>query len=85
MRYVHTASGACYEFTKDGGKFRRLRKRNDIDPEAEVPREKLDDDGMWIPVEVMTEPKVGVHMTLMVPEDDGLAIKQTSVVVGVEE
>lgn len=82
---VHTESGAAYQFTKDGGKFRRLRKRNDIDPEAEVTREKLDDDGMWIPVEVMTTPKLGTHMTLMVPEDDGLAIKRTSVVIGIEE
>jgi hypothetical protein len=81
---VTTESGAVYEFTKDGGKFRRLRKRHDIDPHSEVERVKLDDDGMWIPVEAMNEPKVGSQMFLMVPEDGGLAVKHTSVVIGIE-
>lgn len=91
MRYVHTASGACYEFTKNGEKVRRLRKRNEIDPEA-VPRPEIRQDGEWLQLHLKADPEVGFPMVLAlkVPtppqfEDASVTIRQTSVVVGVEE
>mgnify|MGYP001589791203 CR=1 FL=1 len=83
---VTTESGAVYQFTKDGGKFRRLTKRNDIDPLAEVDRPKQDDDGTWLPIFDMTEPKLGEHMNLMVSEEAGtISVRQTSAVIGIEQ
>lgn len=84
---AHTASGAAYQFTKDMGKFRRLRKRNPIDPEAETLRVERDGDGKWLPIfDMKSEPKVGEPMSIMVDEEDtpGITVWNTSVVVGVE-
>lgn len=83
-----TSSGAIYEFTKDMGKFRRLRKRNPIDPEAETLRVERDGDGKWLPIfDMKSEPKVGEPMSIMVDEEDtpGITVWNTSVVVGVEQ
>lgn len=89
---VTTESGAVYEFTKDGSKFRRLRKRNDIDPHAEVERVELRQDGQWLKLFSKAEPRLGYPMTLMVepldpPQFEGAAmtVRNTSVVVGIEE
>ena len=89
---VTTESGAVYEFTKDGTKFRRLRKRNDIDPLAEVERVELRQDGKWLKLLSEVEPKVGYPMTLMVepldpPQVEGsvMTVRNTSVVIGIEE
>ena len=86
-----TESGAVYEFTKDGTKFRRLKNKLDRDPEAEVPRVDLRQDGKWLKLFKPVEPVVGHPMVLMVepldpPQFEGATVtmRQTSVVVGVE-
>ena len=88
---VTTESGAVYEFTKDGSKFRRLRNKLDVDPEAEVPRVALRQDGRWLRLFTPVEPVVGQPMVLMVepldpPQFEGatVTVRSTSVVVGVE-
>jgi len=88
---VTTESGAVYEFTKDLKKFRRLRNRLDVDPEAEVPRAKLRQDGKWLTLFEPATPVVGYGMVLAVepldpPQFDGAQItwRSTSVVVGIE-
>ena len=88
---VTTESGAVYEFTKNGEKVRRLRKRNDIDPEA-VPRSELRQDGEWLQLHMKAEPEVGFPMILALkvldpPQYEGanVTIRQTSTVVGIEE
>ncbi|UDL16495.1 hypothetical protein SEA_ZOOMAN_254 [Microbacterium phage Zooman] len=81
---VTTESGAVYEFTKDGEKVRRLRKRNDIDPEA-VPREEVDQDGKWLQLHMKVEASVGLPMVLALKLEDSVTIRQSSVVVGIEE
>ncbi|URP22302.1 hypothetical protein SEA_BIG4_269 [Microbacterium phage Big4] len=81
---VTTESGAVYEFTKNGEKVRRLRKRNDIDPEA-VPREEVDQDGMWLQLHMKPEASVGLPMVLALKTEDSVTIRQSSVVVGIEE
>ena len=87
---VHTESGACYQFTKDGGKFRRLRKRNEIDPEA-TERSVLRQDGSWLKLFRPAEPVVGLPMTLLVepldpPQFEGaeVTVRTTTVVIGIE-
>lgn len=87
-----TESGAVYEFTKDGTKFRRLKNKLDVDPRAEVPRVSLRQDGKWLKLFQPVTPVVGQHMVLAVepldpPQFEGasITIRQTSVVVGVEE
>ncbi len=88
---VTTESGAVYEFTKDGTKFRRLRNKLDIDPDAEVPRSKLRQDGKWLTLHQAPQPVVGQHMMLFVElldppqfENAEVTIRMTSTVVGVE-
>lgn len=84
---VTTESGTLYEFTKDGSKFRRLRKRNEVDPEA-VERSVLRQDGEWLKLFQPANPVVGVPMTLLVEPlaDDGfVTVRMTTVVIGVEE
>jgi hypothetical protein len=84
---VTTESGAVYEFTKDGEKFRRLTKRNDVDPEAEVERTTLRQDGKWLKLFKPAEPTVGQQMFLWVEplaEDASVTFRQTSVVIGIE-
>lgn len=87
---VTTESGTVYEFTKDGGKFRRLRKRNDVDPEA-VERSELRQDGQWLTLFQEVEPVVGAPMTLLVepldpPQVEGatVTVRMTTVVIGIE-
>lgn len=84
---VTTESGAVYEFTKDGRKVRRLKNRNELDPDAEVPRANLRQDGKWLTLFKEVEPQVGYPMTLLVEplnaEQVGMTLRQTSVVVGV--
>lgn len=84
---VTTASGACYQFTKNGMKFRRLVKINPLDPQGEVARLKKDDDGKWLPLHTPAEPVIGHPMSLVLTADEGasLTVRYTSVVVGVEE
>jgi hypothetical protein len=86
-----TESGAVYEFTKDGSKFRRLKNKLARDPEAEVPRVDLRQDGKWLTLFQPVEPVVGLPMTLFVepldpPQIEGasITVRHTSVVVGVE-
>ena len=88
---VHTESGAAYQFTKDGSKVRRLRKRNPVDPEA-VERAELRQDGSWLTLFTPAEPIVGHPMSLMLepldpPQFEGaqVTLRQTSVVIGIEE
>ncbi|QIG57968.1 hypothetical protein SEA_PAULODIABOLI_284 [Microbacterium phage PauloDiaboli] len=88
---VTTESGAVYEFTKDGMKFRRLKNKLPIDPEAEVPRVGLRQDGKWLKLFKPVEVSVGLSMTLLVEpldppqfEGAGLTVRSTSPVVGVE-
>lgn len=88
---VTTESGAVYEFTKDGTKFRRLRNKLDIDPDAEVERAKLRQDGKWLTLINPVNPKVGYRMQLVTPVLDPpqnefaeYTYRTTSVVVGVE-
>lgn len=89
---VTTESGAVYEFTKDRSKFRRLKNKLPIDPEAEVPRSTLRQDGKWLKLFKPAEPVVGFRMVLAVEpldppqfEGAGMTIRETSVVVGIEE
>ena len=89
---VTTESGAVYEFTKNRAKFHRLRKRNEIDPEAEVERVELRQDGQWLKLLSDVEPKLGYPMTLLVepldpPFIEGavMTVRNTSVVIGIEE
>ncbi len=81
---VTTQSGTVYEFTKDGNKVRRLIRRNDIDPESEVERAKLDLDGRWRELFSPVEPKVGVGMTMPYLEEGAIDVHLTSPVVGIE-
>ncbi|UVG35259.1 hypothetical protein SEA_CECE_253 [Microbacterium phage Cece] len=80
-----TSSGSVYEFTKDGGKVRRLTKRHDIDPHAEDERPKLEGDGRWLPLFETVEPVVGQPMVLPLVDEGGVEVRMSSVVVGVEE
>ena len=89
---VTTESGAVYEFTKDGMKFRRLKNKLPIDPEAEVSRPTLRQDGKWLKLFSPVEVAVGQRMTLLVEpldppqfEGAGVTVRSTSVVVGVED
>lgn len=88
---VTTESGTVYEFTKDGTRFRRLRKRNPIDPEA-VERSELRQDGQWLKLFQPAEVVVGQPMSLLVepldpPQFVGatVTVRMTTVVIGVEE
>jgi hypothetical protein len=88
---VTTESGAVYEFTKDGMKFRRLKNKLPIDPHAEVSRADLRQDGKWLKLFKPVEPVVGYRMVLAVEpldppqfEGAGMTIRETSVVVAVE-
>ena len=89
---VTTTSGAVYEFTKDKRKFRRLKNKLDRDPNAEVPRADLRQDGKWLELFSEPHPVVGYPMVLNVypldpPQVPGaeVTVRMTSVVVGVEE
>ena len=89
---VTTESGAVYEFTKDGTRFRRLKNKLPIDPGAEVPRTDLRQDGKWLKLFTPAEPVVGFRMNLAVepldpPQFEGATVtmRSTSVVVGIEE
>lgn len=90
---VHTESGAAYQFTKDGGKFRRLRKRNEVDPEAPE-RAVHRKDGHWLTLFEPVEPVVGQPMTLLVEPVEpplvegmpaGLTVRMSTVVIGIED
>jgi len=89
---VTTESGAVYEFTKDGSKYRRLTKRNPLDPEAEVERRDLRQDGTWLKLSQPVEPVVGMRMFLLVEpalepvqfEGASITVRETTVVVGIE-
>jgi hypothetical protein len=89
---VTTESGAVYEFTKDKRKFRRLKNKLERDPNAEVPRANLRQDGKWLELFTEARPVVGLPMILNVfpldpPQIPGaqVTVRMTSVVVGVEE
>ena len=87
MRVV-TESGATYQFTKDMGKFRRLRKRNPEDPESEVERVQREEDGRWRSIfDMQAAPRVGEPMNIMVDDEEPskITVWQTSVVVGIEQ
>lgn len=78
-------SGSIYEFTKDRTKFRRLRKRNPVDPEAPE-RTVEDDDGTWLRLFLPVEPVIGQPMTILVDADgESIYVRVSTVVVGVEE
>lgn len=82
---VSVASGAVYEFTKDGRKFRRLVNRRDVDPESEFDRVPLRKDGSWLRLLAPVSIVVGEPMTLAV-EPLGLGditMRMTSPVIGV--
>lgn len=84
---VTTESGAIYQFNKAGTKFRRLRKRNPVDPEAEVERAALRRDGQWLKLYQPVAPVVGRRLFLMVEplaDDASVTVRETSVVVGIE-
>ncbi len=88
---VYTESGAVYEITKNGAKFRRLKNRLEHDPEAEVPRVSLRQDGKWLKLFAAPEPVVGAPMTLLVepldpPQFAGadVTVRTTTVVIGIE-
>ena len=84
---VTTESGAVYEFTKDGTKFRRLTKRNPVDPEAEVSRANRRQDGKWLKLYEPAAPVVGFPMTLSIEplaEEADVTLRFTTTVVGIE-
>jgi len=88
---VTTESGAVYEFTKDGGKFRRLKNKLARDPHAEVERADLRQDGQWLKLFQPATPEVGKQMMLLVepldpPQFEGASatMRVTSVVIGIE-
>lgn len=87
---VTTESGTVYEFTKDGSKVRRLRKRNDVDPEA-VERAELRQDGRWLELASPVEPALGKQMVLMMRPIDppflpavSFSVRMSTIVIGIE-
>lgn len=81
---VTTQSGTVYEFTKTGGKVRRLVRRLDTDPESEFEREKRELDGRWRELFSEVEPSVGSCMVLPYLGDGSIDVHITSPVVAIK-